>query len=300
MHSHLHHVMDDFANRVHPPFLNEKRRGLIMNTETFWQDYGPLVISWGTRIAGALLVIIIGLWIAGWIAGIVRKQVMKREGMDETLGNFFASLVRWALTAAVLITALQVFGVQATSFAAILGALTLALGFSLQGALGNIAAGIMILMFRPYKLGDWVETAGEAGTVGDINLFQTVLTTVDNVKIMVPNSQAIDGVIKNYSAFDTRRVDITFGIDYGDNMDSAIETIRSVITAEDRVFSDPEPFVKVVNLGDSSVDIQTRSWVNAPDYWDVKFDLTKAVKEALDGAGVSIPYPHTMMVQKAG
>ena len=263
-----------------------------------WEAYGPAFVNFGAKAAGALVVLIVGLRIAGWLGSVVRRAAMKSETIDDTLGNFFGSLVRWAITAAVFITALSVFGVEATSFVAVLGALTLAIGLSLQGALGNIASGVMIMIFRPYKLGDWVEAAGEAGSVTDINLFQTVLTTVDNVKIMVPNSQAIDGVIKNYSANERRRVDITFGIDYDDDMDKAIAAIRTVIDGDSRVLKDPEAFVKVVNLGDSSVDIATRSWVMSSDYWDVKFDLTKQVKEALDAAGISIPYPHTMIVQK--
>jgi small conductance mechanosensitive channel len=181
---------------------------------------------------------------------------------------------------------------------AILGALTLAIGLSLQGALGNIASGVMIMIFRPYKLGDYVEAAGVAGTVKDINLFQTVLATPDNVQIMVPNSQAIDGVIKNYSGYSTRRVDITFGIDYGDDIDKAIGIIKNIVEADKRIMSDPEPFAKVVNLGDSSVDIATRNWVDAKDYWDVKFDLTKAIKEAFDEQGISIPYPHQVEIVK--
>ncbi|MDX1293128.1 MAG: mechanosensitive ion channel, partial [Hyphomonas sp.] len=243
-------------------------------------------------------VLVIGLRIAGWLAGIVRREAMKCEGIDDTLGSFFASLVRWAITAAVLIAVLQVFGVQATSFVAVLGALTLAIGLSMQGALGNIASGVMIMLFRPYKLGDYVEAAGVGGTVKDINLFQTVLATPDNVKVLVPNSQAIDGVIRNYTGYDTRRADVTFGIDYDDDMDKAIAIIRQVIDADARIFKDPEPFVKVVNLGDSSVDIATRSWVKADDVWDVKFHLTKAVKEAFDREGISIPYPHQVEIQK--
>ncbi|MEM6625375.1 MAG: mechanosensitive ion channel domain-containing protein [Pseudomonadota bacterium] len=264
-----------------------------------WTTYEGAILAFGMKALGALIVLLIGLRIAGWLAGLVRKVAMKREDIDDTLGNFFASIIRWAVTAAVFIAALQVFGVQATSLVAILGALTLAIGLSLQGALGNIAAGVMIMLFRPYQLGDFVETAGASGTVKDINLFQTVLATPDNVKIMVPNSQAIDGVIKNYSGYPTRRVDVTFGIDYADDMDRAIQVITAVITADERIFKDPEPFVKIANLGDSSVDIATRSWVNAPDYWDVYFDLTKNVKSALDAANISIPYPHTVMVQRA-
>ena len=263
-----------------------------------WADYGDAVLAFAVQAVGALIVLIIGLRVAGWLGGLVRKIALKQENIDDTLGNFFGSMVRWAVTAAVFIAVLQVFGVPATSFVAVLGALTLAIGLSLQGALGNIASGVMIMIFRPYKLGDYVEAAGAAGTVKDINLFQTVLATPDNVQIMVPNSQAIDGVIKNYSGYPTRRVDVTFGIDYGDDIDKAIGIIKSIVDADKRILRDPEPFAKVVNLGDSSVDIATRNWVNASDYWDVKFDLTKQVKEAFDQQGISIPYPHQVEIVK--
>ena len=267
--------------------------------EALWDTYSPEIIAFGIKVLGALLVLFIGLRVAGWLAGIVRRVSLMHEEIDDTLGNFFASLVRWALTAAVFIAVLQVFGVQATSFVAILGALTLAIGLSMQGALGNIASGVMIMLFRPYKLGDYIEAAGAAGTVKDINLFQTVLATVDNVKIMVPNSQAIDGIIKNYSGYQLRRVDITFGIDYGDDIDTAIGIINRIVAADDRILNAPaEPFAKVANLGESSVDIATRNWVNASDYWDVYFDLTKKVKEAFDRDGITIPYPHQVEIHK--
>ncbi len=263
-----------------------------------WADYGDDVLGFGAQAVGALIVLVVGLRVAGWLGGLVRSIALKQENIDDTLGNFFGSLVRWAVTAAVFIAVLQVFGVPATSFVAVLGALTLAIGLSLQGALGNIASGVMIMIFRPYKLGDYVEAAGAAGTVKDINLFQTVLATPDNVQVMVPNSQAIDGVIKNYSGYSTRRVDVTFGIDYGDDIDKAIGIIKSIVDADKRIMRDPEPFAKVVNLGDSSVDIATRNWVNASDYWDVKFDLTRQIKEAFDQQGISIPYPHQVEIVK--
>ena len=267
---------------------------------SLWSQYGPALLSFGVRALGALVVLIMGLRVAAWLGGLVRKVALTQENIDDTLGNFFGSLVRWAVTAAVFIAVLQVFGVPATSFVAVLGALTLAIGLSLQGALGNIASGVMIMIFRPYKLGDFVELDGVAGTVKDINLFQTVMATPDNVMILVPNSQAIDGVIKNFSGYPTRRVDVLFGIDYGDDMDKAIGIIRSVIDADTRVLKTPEPFVKVVNLGDSSVDIQTRTWTKAADYWDFKFYLIKKVKEEFDAQGVSIPYPHQVEISKAG
>lgn len=261
-------------------------------------EYWPVLVSGALKVLGALVVLVIGLRIAGWLSSLVRKQTSKRAGVDETLGAFFGSLVRWFVTAAVIIASLQVFGVEATSFVAVLGALTLAIGLSLQGALGNIASGVMIMLFRPYKNGDFVEIADQVGTVKEINLFQTILATLDNVKIIIPNTEAIDGVIKNYSGYDTRRCDIVFGIDYDDDMDKALGIIQTLVDADERVFRDPEPFVKVTNLGDSSVDISCRLWCNATDLWNLKFDLTKKVKEEFDAQGISIPYPHRTLVQK--
>lgn len=266
--------------------------------QALWEQYGPAVVGFGAQALGALILLYIGLKIAGMIAGFVRGQALKHEEIDDTLGNFIASIIRWGITAAVFIAVAGVFGVPVTSFAAVLGALTLAIGLSMQGALGNIASGVMIMLFRPYKLGDYIDIAGVAGTVKDINLFQTVLATPDNVKIMVPNGQAIAGTISNYSGYDIRRCDVTFGIDYDDDMDKAMEIIRGVIEADPRAHKDPAPFVMVTNLGDSSVDISTRTWCKASDYWGLKFDVTKKVKEALDAGGISIPYPHTVMVQK--
>lgn len=266
--------------------------------QTIWENLAPYLLPFGLRAIGALVLVIVGLRVASWISGLVRKQSAKNPQIDATLSNFFASMVQWAIIAAVFIAALQVFGVQATSFVAVLGALTLAIGLSMQGALGNIASGVMIMVFRPYKLGDYIEAAGVSGTVKDISLFQTILATPDNIKVLVPNSQAIDDVIKNYSGFDQRRVDVTFGIDYDDDMDKAIRIIQSVIAEDSRILSDPEPFVRVVNLGDSSVDIASRSWVNSGDYWPVRLDITHKVKAAFDREGISIPYPHRTMVQK--
>lgn len=263
-------------------------------------DHWPVLASYALKVVGAFFVIIIGLRIAGWLANLVKKQAMKRETVDQTLGSFFASLVRWFMTAAVFIAALQVFGVQATSFVAVLGALTLAIGLSLQGALGNVASGVMIMLFRPYSLGNFVEIAGEQGTVKEINLFQTILATTDNIQVIVPNSQAIDGVIKNYAGYNTRRIDLTIGVDYGDGLDKAISVIEGVVNANSSVLDDPAPVVRVDELGASSVDITVRSWVNTPDYHETKWALTKTIKETLDREGISIPYPHTVMVQKAG
>ena len=269
-----------------------------LDPQFLWETYSPWVVSGALKVVGAIALLLIGLRIAGWVAGIVRTQVNKNEKIDNTIGSFFASLVRWGLTAAVLITVLSVFVVQIASFAAILGALTLAIGLSMQGALGNIASGVMIMLFRPYKLGDYIDVAGVAGTVKDINLFQTVIATVDNVKIMIPNGQAIDGVITNYSGYNIRRCDIVFGIDYDDNMDKAIDILKGLIASDERIHKDPEPFVRVTNLGDSSVDITCRLWCNASDFWPLKFDMIEQGKKAFDAQGISIPYPHTTIVKK--
>ena len=269
-----------------------------MDFMAIWEQYGPLIINGALNVIGAIILLIIGLRIAGWMAGLVSKEAQKRENVDNTLAGFFASIVRWGITAAVVIAVFGIFGIPVASFAAVLGALTLAIGLSMQGALGNIASGVMIMLFRPYKLGDFINAAGVAGTVKDINLFQTVLATPDNVKIMVPNGQAISSVISNFSGHDTRRCDVVFGIDYDDNVDSAIAIIKSIVDADERIHRDPEPFVRVTNLGDSSVDITCRLWCASSDYWGIKFDMLDKVKKAFDTQGVSIPYPHTTIVKK--
>lgn len=269
-----------------------------MDLQAMWDQYGTLIINGALNVIGAIILLIVGLRIAGWMAGMVRKQAEKRENVDNTLANFFASIVRWGVTAAVIIAVFGIFGIPVASFAAVLGALTLAIGLSMQGALGNIASGVMIMLFRPYKIGDYIDCAGIAGSVKDINLFQTVLATPDNVKIMVPNGQAIDGVIQNYSGYSTRRCDVVFGIDYDDDFESAKAIIMEIVEADERILKDPAPFVRVTNLGDSSVDITCRLWCQSSDYWPLKFDMIETVKKTFDAKGVSIPYPHTTIVKK--
>ena len=266
--------------------------------QAIWDQYGVLIVNGALNVIGAIILLIIGLRIAGWLASVVRTQAEKRENVDNTLANFFASLVRWGVTSAVVIAVFGIFGIPVASFAAVLGALTLAIGLSMQGALGNIASGVMIMLFRPYKLGDFIEVSGVSGSVKDINLFQTVIATPDNKKIMIPNGQAIDGVITNYSGYTTRRCDVVFGIDYDDDFDNAIAILKEIIAADERIMKDPEPFVRVTNLGDSSVDITCRLWCQASDYWAIKFDLLEKVKKSFDKQGVSIPYPHTTIVKK--
>lgn len=256
--------------------------------------YWPLLVN-GVK---ALAVLVLG-WIAtGWISGAVRNRINKTPQIDPTLGNFAASVIRWALLAVVLVAVLGIFGIEATSLVAMLGAATLAIGLALQGTLSDLAAGFMLILFRPYKIGQFVDIGGTSGTVKDLNLFVTELSTPDNVQIIIPNGQAWGAIIKNFSHHPTRRVDMVFGIDYGDNADDAKAIILELANADTRVMQDPAPWVRVTNLGDSSVDLTTRVWCKAEDYWELKFSLTQGVKEAFDAKGISIPYPHSVEIKR--
>ena len=262
--------------------------------ETFG-SFGPLVIN----ALKALVILVIGWFIARTASAWVRRRVMSNPNIDDTIGSFVASILKWVILLIVLIAVLGLFGIEATSLVAILGAATLAIGLALQGTLSDIAAGFMLIIFRPYKLGQFVDIGGTSGTVKDVNLFITELVTPDNVQIIVPNGQAWGKVITNFSTHDKRRLDLTFGIDYGDDADKAIKIIIEIASADERVHSDPAPWVRVVNLGDSSVDLGVRLWCDAADYWELKFHMTKAVKEAFDRDEISIPYPHSVEIQKS-
>lgn len=262
---------------------------------TWLEQFGAL-LPYAINGAKALVILIIGWIIAGAISRTLRKRVLASDRIDDTIGSFLSSIVRWILLAVVAITVLNVFGVEVTSLVAMLGAATLAIGLALQGTLSDIAAGFMIILFRPYKIGQFVDVGGTTGTVKEINLFFTELATGDNIQIIVPNGKAWGAIIQNYSHHDTRRVEITIGIDYGDSSDEAMEIMARIATADARVLNDPEPWFRVTNLGDSAVDVTTRLWVKAPDFWDVKFGLTKAFKEAFDAAGLSIPFPHRVEI----
>jgi len=250
----------------------------------------PLITAWGIKVLGAIVVLIIGRMIAGMIRGGIRKAMTKR-GVDATLIPFVASLVYYLTMAVVVIAVLSLFGVQTASLVAILGAAGLAVGLALQGTLSNFAAGVMLLIFRPFKVGDFVEAGGATGPVVSLGIFSTVLRTGDNVMITIPNSQVWGGTISNYNGFDTRRIDLVMGIDYGDDIQLAMDTIRKIVTADERVLKDPAPQIAVAELGASSVDLVVRPWFNGSDYWPLRFDLTRALKEGLEEAGCSFPYP---------
>jgi small conductance mechanosensitive channel len=249
-----------------------------------------LVSTWGLRMIGALAVLIIGRWIAGRIRkGVTRA--LERASTDPTLVPFLASMVYYLAIAVVVIAVLNLFGVQTTSLIAVLGAAGLAVGLALQGTLSNFASGVMLLSFRPFKVGEYVDVGGTAGTVAEIGLFTCRLNTPDNVQIIVPNSDVYGQTIRNYAANPTRRNDLIIGISYDDDIGKAMETIEKVVTSDERVLKDPETVIAVLELGDSSVNIVVRPWCTKEDYWNLRFDLTRRIKEELEAAGCSIPFP---------
>lgn len=259
-----------------------------------------IVTQGGVNVLLALAILVVGYMVAGGVKKAVLRAVERNPRIDRTLANFFASMVRYAILVVVFIAVLSRFGVETTSLVAAIGAAAFAVGLALQGTLGNVAAGVMLVFFRPYSLGDFVEVGGVSGTVADINLFTTELNTPDNKTIIVPNGQAWGNVITNYSIKPTRRVDITFGISYNDDINKAMEVIRAHYDADERVLKDPEFFQGVIKHNASSIDIVTRAWVNSPDYWSVYFDAMKGIKEAFDANGIEIPYPHQVEIQKQG
>lgn len=253
--------------------------------------------EYGIKVIGAILILIIGRIIAGIMRKVVRK-LLRRTDTDESIVSFVGSLVYALVIVFVIIAVLGKFGVETASLVAVLGAATFAIGFALQGSLSNFAAGVMILVFRPYKIDDYIDAAGTAGSVKEIKLFTTVLATPDNVKIIVPNSKIFGDVIKNYSAFDTRRVAVEVGISYDAPIEKAFDVIMNLVRSDSRVLAEPAAMVAVTTLADSSVNLVVRAWVKKEDYWDVFFDLNRKVKETLDENGIEIPFPQTVVHMK--
>jgi small conductance mechanosensitive channel len=251
---------------------------------------GIFITTYGLQIIGAIIILILGRIAAGVGRGIVRR-LLEKSKTDPAIISFLCSLTYILILTFAVLAALAKFGIQTASFVAILGAAGFAIGFALQGSLANFAAGVLILALRPFRTGDYIEAAGVAGTVKNIQLFTTVLSTPDNIKIMVPNGKIFGDVIKNISGYDTRRVDMVIGIGYSSSIQKSYEVINKVISEDKRVLTDPPPQIAVSELADSSVNLVVRPWVNRDDYWSVKFDLTRNIKEALDENGIEIPFP---------
>ena len=252
------------------------------------------LIDWGStfgiKLIAAIAIFVIGRMIAKGISKMIKK-VMDKKNVDETISSFVSSLTFSALFIFVILAALSQVGIQTTSFMAIIGAAGLAIGLALQGSLSNFAAGFLIILFRPFKMGDYVEAGGVSGSIAKISIFTTEINTVDNKKIIVPNAQIMNGTITNYSAEETRRVDLTFGVGYEADIKKVKDILSSIITKHELILKDPEPFVRLGNLGDSSIDFKVRVWTKTADYWAVFFDLTESAKEAFDKENINIPYP---------
>jgi len=249
-----------------------------------------LVSAWGLKVLGAFAVFVLGRIAAGWGRRLVRT-LLERMNTDVTLIPFLASVTYYVILAMVVVAVLGMVGIQTASLLAVLGAAGLAVGLALQGTLSNVASGVMLLVFRPFQVGDYIDAGGTAGSVAAIGLFTTILNTPDNVRIIIPNSSIFGGTIKNFAANDTRRNDMVVGVSYGDDLETAVKTIRSVLEEDVRVLADPAPVVAVAELGDSSVNIVVRPWCKKEDYWTLRFDLTRTLKERIEAAGCSIPFP---------
>ena len=245
---------------------------------------------YGLKILGAIVILVLGRIAAG-IGRRITKKVLEKSKTDPAIVSFVGSLTYILILVFAVLAALAKFGIQTASFVAILGAAGFAIGFALQGSLANFAAGVLILILRPYKPGDYIMGAGEAGTVKEIGLFTTELATPDNIKIMIPNGKLFGDVIKNVSAFDTRRVDFVIGIGYSSDIQKAWDVMTALMKEDERILSEPPFQIAVSELADSSVNFVVRPWVKSKDYWGVKFDLTRKIKEAFDENGIEIPFP---------
>jgi len=247
-------------------------------------------VSLGINIVLALLIFYVGRMVVGFITRGLHN-VLQRQEVDKTLETFVCNLVRTVLMIVVVIAAISQVGIETTSFIAIFGAAGLAVGLALQGSLSNFAAGVLIVLFRPYRVGDFIEAAGINGVVEQVQILTTILRTGDNKQVIVPNSQIMDSIITNYSAKDTRRVDMVVGVSYSDDLDKVRKTLEELVAADERILDDPACTIAVSELADSSVNFVVRPWVKTADYWPVMFDMTEAIKKRFDHDGISFPFP---------
>lgn len=265
----------------------------LLQTLSTWIDsktIGDLALAWGGRVAAALLVFLIGRIIARTLTLWFRRAV-GRVGIEDTLSHFFASLVYIVLLTFVALTAVAILGVPTTNFLAMIGAAGLAIGLAVKDSLSNFSSGVMLVFFRPFKVGDYIEAAGVGGTVQSIGIFNTVVKTPDNRVITIPNSLVYAGTITNYTAEPMRRIDLVIGISYDDDVAKAKTLIGEIVAADKRVLADPAPALLLLELADSSVNIAVRPWVATADYWSVRSDLLERIKRTLEDNGLSIPFP---------
>ncbi|WP_299522824.1 mechanosensitive ion channel domain-containing protein [Winogradskyella sp.] len=265
-----------------------------------WIDKGyNLIVEFAPKLLAAILIWIVGSWIIKLLLKGIKK-VLNKGGYDESLKKFLVNLTNWTLKVVLVVVVLGTVGVETTSFAAILAAAGLAIGLALQGSLGNFAGGVLIMIFKPFKIGDLIEAQGELGVVKEIEIFTTKLTGLTNKEIIIPNGALSNGNIINYTSEGTRRVDLVYGVSYDSDIKQTKEVMIDVLTSHPKVLKDPAPAVTVLELADSSVNFAVRPWCNVDDYWDVYFDVTENMKIALDAAGIEIPYPHQVEIHKQG
>jgi small conductance mechanosensitive channel len=271
-----------------------------MNTESLpdlgidWAEMWTLIQTTGVDLGINLVTALVIFFVGKWIVGMVIKGLMKamqKGDLDITLRRFIGNLARTLLMLFVVIAAINALGVQTASLIALVGAAGLAVGLALQGSLANFAAGVLIVLFRPYKVGDWIEGGGVSGSVEEVQILTTVLKTGDNKRVIIPNSQIMGTTITNYSANDKRRVDLVVGVSYSDDLDKVRKELQDLVDADERILKDPAVTIAVSELADSSVNFVLRPWVNTADYWAVYFDLTERVKKRFDEVGISIPFP---------
>jgi small conductance mechanosensitive channel len=248
------------------------------------------LIPWGLRIIMALVIFIVGRWVAKIVVNVIRRM-MKRAKLDDMLTAFLGNILYTVLLLVVVIAALDQLGVQTTSLLAVFGAAGLAVGLALKDSLANFSSGVMMIIFRPFKVGDFVEAAGQSGVVEEVRIFNTIMRTGDNREIIIPNGHIYAGPIVNYSARETRRIDLVMGIGYDDDIGKAKQLIEDAIAADERILKDPAPAVALAELADSSVNLNVRPWVKSADYWAVRSDLLETLKRSFDANGISIPYP---------
>lgn len=268
----------------------------IQNLNIDLNQYLPATIAWATNILLAIIILLFGLWFAKNVNNFIVNVGKKYAHLDDTLFRFLGSVARYAILAFVFIAVLNRFGVQTASIVALLGAAGLAVGLALQGAMSNLAAGVMLLIFRPYKVHDFIDAAGRFGKVTEVDMFTTILETFDHQQIIIPNSQIWGEQIINHSHYSIRGVDMHFGVAYDENIDKSRAVIDAVLSAHPHVLKDPAPFVEVETLNDSSVDFLVRPFCNGEHYFDILYSVPEQIKKALDDAGIEIPFPHRKII----
>ncbi|HEC42154.1 MAG TPA: mechanosensitive ion channel [Bacteroides sp.] len=266
---------------------------------TYFENLIDLLVNWAPKAVLAIGLLVVGIIIINRLVRIFRRLLKKRE-IDSTLIPFLTGLVNITLKAVLIISVIDIVGIKTTSFVAVLGAAGLAVGLALQGSLGNFAGGVLIIIFKPYKVGDYIETQGQAGTVESIQIFNTVLTNFESVRIIIPNGAMSSGNITNYSARKNRRLDLVFGISYGDDLENAKNILKEMAASDERILKDPEPFIAVQELAESSVNLLVRIWCKNEDYWNINFDWKTNVKLRFDKEGITFPFPQREVTTYVG